>query len=167
MLKGNNRVISGSFFPWDGHPGPLFLPISLSLISFKTVQKLSPTSYPECFSSTLRNGFHLHWSCIWWAKGKTLEEAHGHRPLWRREPSPQQPPHLRMFLHSPWRRDPSSTCWVLLFTLICLILTIALRCKTESTQMFPGGTMDKIPPSNAGETGSLPGLGRFHVPRGT
>ena len=27
---------------------------------------------------------------------------------------------------------------------------------------FPGGTVDKNPPANAGDTGSIPGLGRFH-----
>ena len=28
---------------------------------------------------------------------------------------------------------------------------------------FPGGTVDKNPPANAGDTGSIPGLGRFHM----
>ena len=30
---------------------------------------------------------------------------------------------------------------------------------------FPGGTVDKNPPANAGDKGSIPGLGRFHIPR--
>ena len=30
---------------------------------------------------------------------------------------------------------------------------------------FPGGTVVKNPPANAGDTGSIPGLGRFHVPQ--
>ena len=30
---------------------------------------------------------------------------------------------------------------------------------------FPGGTVDKNPPANAGDTGSSPGPGRFHMPR--
>ena len=30
---------------------------------------------------------------------------------------------------------------------------------------FPGGTVDKNPPANAGESGSIPGPGRFHMPR--
>ena len=30
---------------------------------------------------------------------------------------------------------------------------------------FPGGTMNKNLPDNAGDTGSIPGPGRFHVPR--
>ena len=28
---------------------------------------------------------------------------------------------------------------------------------------FPGGTGDKNPSASAGDTGSIPGLGRFHV----
>ena len=28
---------------------------------------------------------------------------------------------------------------------------------------FPGGTVDKNPPADAGDPGSIPGLGRFHV----
>ena len=30
---------------------------------------------------------------------------------------------------------------------------------------FPSGTMEKNPPANAGDTGSIPGPGRFHVPQ--
>ena len=33
------------------------------------------------------------------------------------------------------------------------------------TQDFPGGTVDKNLPANAGDTGSIPGKGRFHLPR--
>ena len=29
---------------------------------------------------------------------------------------------------------------------------------------FPGGTVVKNPPVNAGDTGSSPGLGRSHIP---
>ena len=32
-------------------------------------------------------------------------------------------------------------------------------------QDFPGGPVVKNPPANAGDTGSIPGLGRVHVPR--
>ena len=28
---------------------------------------------------------------------------------------------------------------------------------------FPGGPVDKNSPANAGDTGSIPGLGRFHM----
>ena len=30
---------------------------------------------------------------------------------------------------------------------------------------FPGGAVVKNPPSNAGDTGSIPGLGRSHIPQ--
>ena len=30
---------------------------------------------------------------------------------------------------------------------------------------FPGGAVDKNLPANAGDTGSIPGLGRSHMPR--
>ena len=30
---------------------------------------------------------------------------------------------------------------------------------------FPGGAVDKNPPANAGDTGSIPGPGRSHMPR--
>ena len=30
---------------------------------------------------------------------------------------------------------------------------------------FPGGTVVKNPPANAGNTGSIPGPGRSHMPR--
>ena len=29
---------------------------------------------------------------------------------------------------------------------------------------FPGGAVVKYPPANAGDTGSVPGLGRSHMP---
>ena len=35
--------------------------------------------------------------------------------------------------------------------------------QQNSSQDFPGGTVDKIPPANAGDTGSIPALGRSHV----
>ena len=31
---------------------------------------------------------------------------------------------------------------------------------------FPDGTVDKNLPANAGDMGSIPGLGKFHVPWG-
>ena len=36
----------------------------------------------------------------------------------------------------------------------------------KNLQNFPGGTVDENPPVNAGDMGSIPGLGRFHMPRG-
>jgi len=35
--------------------------------------------------------------------------------------------------------------------------------KRERTEEFPGGAVDMISPANAGDMGSTPGLGRFHV----
>ena len=34
-----------------------------------------------------------------------------------------------------------------------------------SCRAFPGGRVDKKPPANAGDMGSSPGPGRFHMPR--
>ena len=35
----------------------------------------------------------------------------------------------------------------------------------NNMQDFPGGTVNKNPPANAGDMGSVPGLGRFHTPQ--
>ena len=40
------------------------------------------------------------------------------------------------------------------------------RAFEEVIQGFPGGSMVKNSPANAGDTGSIPGPGRSHVPRG-
>ena len=34
------------------------------------------------------------------------------------------------------------------------------------SRSFPGGSVVKNPPANAGDTGPIPGLGRSHMPRG-
>ena len=34
----------------------------------------------------------------------------------------------------------------------------------KNVQDFPGGTVNKNPPASAGDTGLIPGPGRFHVP---
>ena len=36
--------------------------------------------------------------------------------------------------------------------------------RLRGTEDFPGGTVIKNPPANAGDTGSSPGLGRSHMP---
>ena len=41
--------------------------------------------------------------------------------------------------------------------------TIAIR---KQSQDFPGGAADNNPPASVGDTGSIPGLGRVHMPRG-
>ena len=45
----------------------------------------------------------------------------------------------------------------------CLLLT---QTSFDEKEMrgFPGGPVVKNPPANAGDTGSIPGLGRFHMP---
>ena len=43
-----------------------------------------------------------------------------------------------------------------------------LKCnqlKSVKFRDFPGGTVVKNPPANAGDTGSSPGPGRSHMPR--
>ena len=37
--------------------------------------------------------------------------------------------------------------------------------KKKKDQGFPGGSVVKNPPANAGDTGSVPNLGRSHMPR--
>ena len=44
-----------------------------------------------------------------------------------------------------------------------VILKLALK-KLSLFRDFPGGTVVKNPPANAGDTGSSPGLGRSHMP---
>ena len=47
-----------------------------------------------------------------------------------------------------------------------LLFPEVLEVKLEiRTQGFPGGTVVKNPPANAGDTGSSPGPGRSHMPR--
>ena len=36
--------------------------------------------------------------------------------------------------------------------------------KKDSELDFPGGAVDKNPPANSRDTGSIPDLGRFHMP---
>ena len=36
--------------------------------------------------------------------------------------------------------------------------------QKEKNRDFPGGTVVKNPPANAGDTGSIPGPGRSHMP---
>ena len=37
--------------------------------------------------------------------------------------------------------------------------------KRKRKEDFPGGPVVKDPPASAGDTGSIPGLGRFHMPQ--
>ena len=40
-----------------------------------------------------------------------------------------------------------------------------LPSKYKALRDFPGGTVGKNPPANAGHTGSIPGPGRSHMPQ--
>ena len=44
-------------------------------------------------------------------------------------------------------------------------LDIKQRTLFKNGQDFPGGTVDKNPPANAGGKGLIPGPGRPHMPR--
>ena len=37
------------------------------------------------------------------------------------------------------------------------------KSKYKKTQDFPGGSVVKNPPANVGDTGLIPGPGRFHM----
>ena len=37
--------------------------------------------------------------------------------------------------------------------------------RSKVFQDFPSGAVEKHPPANTGDMGSVPGLGRFHMPR--
>ena len=41
----------------------------------------------------------------------------------------------------------------------------SLKPKLKESLGFPGGTVVKNPPANAGDTGSSPGPGRSHMPQ--
>ena len=41
-----------------------------------------------------------------------------------------------------------------------------MHLKITLKEDFPGDPMVKNPPANAGNTGSIPGPGRFHMPSG-
>ena len=43
-------------------------------------------------------------------------------------------------------------------------LDIKQRTLFKNGQDFPGGTVDKNLPANAGDTGCIPGLERFYMP---
>ena len=40
-----------------------------------------------------------------------------------------------------------------------------LKLKKSSGRDFPGGAVVKNPPASVGDTGSIPGLGRSHMPQ--
>ena len=56
----------------------------------------------------------------------------------------------------------SSLTWVFLDPIFQSINLTSLT-VIENTRGFPGGTVVKNPPANAGDTGSSPGPGRSHI----
>ena len=42
---------------------------------------------------------------------------------------------------------------------------VKTQIKLDNWQDFPGGIVDRSPPANAGDTGLIPGPGRFHMPQ--
>ena len=58
---------------------------------------------------------------------------------------------------------------VSLYTIILILFKVynsVFQYHLKGAQDFPGGPVVKNPPASAGDTGSIPGLGRSHVPRG-
>ena len=53
----------------------------------------------------------------------------------------------------------------MLFWLVKIIVKNFAYIKNKLTWGFPGGTVVKNLPANAGDMGSSPGLGRSHMPR--
>ena len=46
-----------------------------------------------------------------------------------------------------------------------MVFPSLMGCFKKEKMGFPGGTVVKNPPANAGDTGSSPDLGRSHVPQ--
>ena len=64
----------------------------------------------------------------------------------------------------------TDTFWLHIFQTFFLLRyphTVSTKpCKKCSYRDCPGGPVDKVsPPANAGDTGSIPGPGRFHMPQ--
>ena len=45
-----------------------------------------------------------------------------------------------------------------------MLLKLFLNIKSKDVD-FPGGAVVKNPPAKAGDTGSIPGPGRYHMPQ--
>ena len=77
-------------------------------------------------------------------------------------PSWQQGSNIRM-----WTRDgnrPEKTSHLANFINVRLILLKIQRLKIAVKLGFPGSSVVQNPPASAGDMGSIPGLGRSHVP---
>ena len=49
----------------------------------------------------------------------------------------------------------------MIFTLF--FVSFYIQCFNQGIWVFPGGTVDENPPAYAGDMGSIPGPGRFHM----
>ena len=49
--------------------------------------------------------------------------------------------------------------------IVCELHLNKIAIKNNNKGDLLGGTADKNPPANVGDTGSIPGLGRVHTPR--
>ena len=60
----------------------------------------------------------------------------------------------------------SRTC-IVIFYLIIYNYNLIYFLYVNLISDFPGGAVDKNPPANAEDMGSIPGLGRSHMPQST
>ena len=69
-----------------------------------------------------------------------------------------------MYSYSPHFGERSIFAFLLIFMVFFFLLRYSSHTK-KYTQDFPVGPMTKNPPASAGEMGSFPGPGRFHMLR--
>ena len=82
---------------------------------------------------------------------------------------PRAQPPLSASAAAPWSRSPSSltafiavaSSWT--FLLLALPLPLPKVYSQQEVEGFPGGSVVKNLPANAGDTGSVPGPGRSHM----
>ena len=75
--------------------------------------------------------------------------------------------------YSPRGRKESDTTEQLTLLLSCIVIfyliiynyNLIYFLYVNLISDFPGGTVDKNPPANAEDMGSIPGLGRSHMPQ--
>ena len=70
-----------------------------------------------------------------------------------------------IFHKAPFNRKNFLFFFLLLVSAFAFFQKININLKII-LRGFPSGTVAKNPPAKAGDTGSIPGLGRSHMPRG-
>ena len=101
---------------------------------------------------------------------KQLAHSQGqNRPIqglcasWKRVPLPLERRSTALHSTHAWQLE---TVWISAAS--HLLVQCATRLTvSEAMQCFPNGTVEKHPPANAEDAGSIPGPGRFHMPQGT